>query len=449
MDCEQLRSPTLATTVCFLDNDFVGLISAPVSVPSDARAAAAFTSIVAACGGTREMMQESACYALASQHLPAFAEHVGEVGGDVTAAALLSKAALRTVAWEFPAKCKPELHVRACVGSEAGPAFRPAFNGELKSAGDGRAIEQAVQYVAMDMTRVFFPARAYGTMPGARHFFARPPLGFALVAFPHVGYFIALEWVGKLLVSPVSAPFFLGSDAHAAAAAALPDARYAPPEAVDEALEWVTPAESAARERVAWSIKDGVFRKLVRGNYPRSGEGFAAMYRAYERLSSVLGHAPRELRLPPSARLLFGANEVLVEMPAVAGREARDAEVTEAGPVLDGVAAAVAWLARERVVYVDLRGPNVLLDADGAPWLVDFDDCLVTDAPVGSLAEFKATLAAAPAAAAPVTFAARFAAGLLPAVEHALARAFADSSGIEVSDVPDCRPQLYGGDSSE
>jgi hypothetical protein len=44
-------------------------------------------------------------------------------------------------------------------------------------------LEQAVYYTVMDMVRVFFPAREDGAAPGPRHFFARPPLGFAIVAF--------------------------------------------------------------------------------------------------------------------------------------------------------------------------------------------------------------------------------------------------------------------------
>jgi hypothetical protein len=177
----------------------------------------------------------------------------------------------------------------------------------------------------MDMVRVFFPATASGQLPCARRFFLRPPLGFALVGFPHVAYFIVLEWVGKLLVSPASAPFFLGSDAHRAAAAALLDVRYDPPVLLPAGLAWLTPEDAEARERTAWSVADGVFRKLVRGD-ARSGASFAAMYGAYARLAAVLGAAPPQLHLVAYARLAYGAHEVLVEMPAVDGRDATDAQ---------------------------------------------------------------------------------------------------------------------------
>ena len=424
-ELEVLASPSVADA-SFLQGRFAALIDAPVSVHADEAAAAAFASLARQCCGARGMMEERQCYVHALAHLPAFAERVGAAEGDISASTLFSVAALRTVAWSFAAKCKPELHVRACVGGAGEPAFRPAFNGELKTAGDGRALEQAAYYTAMDMVRVFFPATA-ADEPCARRFFARPPLGYALVGFPHVAYFISLEWIGKLLVAPASAPFFLGSAAHAAAAAALPDVRYEDPLPLPGGLDWLTPSDAAARERTSWCSAGGVFRKLVRSD-ARSGAGFAAMYRAYARLAAVLPDAPPGLHLVSSVRLTYGAHEVLVEMPAVDGREAADAEVTSGGSVLDAVAASIVWLARKGVVYVDLRGPNVLLDADGRAWLVDFDDCLDVGGSCDTLRAYEDHLAASAGADAMASFAARLCGGFLPAVRQALAAAFEEAA---------------------
>jgi hypothetical protein len=419
---EDLQSPSVASS-CFLEGSLVALVAAPASLTAAPDVAAAFSAILTASGGTpRGMMEERRCYGLATAHLPVFAEPVGAPHGDMAATTLFSEAALRTVAWSFAPGCKPELHVRARVGAPGQPTFRPAYNGELKTAGDGRALEQAAYYTAMDMVRVFFPASDAG--PCARRFFSRPPVGFALVGFPHVAYYIALEWVGRLLVSPVSAPFFVGSAAHAAAAAALPDVQYPePPRTIDATLWWVTPAEGAARDRTAWVVADGVFQKLVRGD-ARSGDAFAAMHAAYARLGKVLPTAPPRVHLVTSARLLYGAHEVLVELPAVAGREAADEEVTRTGGLLDAVAATVAWLARRRLVYTDLRGPNVLVDAEGAPWLVDFDDCMAVPQAVETVGGFRAVLAATAGAAVGGTFATRYCAGGLSEVEEAMAAAF-------------------------
>jgi hypothetical protein len=126
--------------------------------------------------------------------------------------------------------------------------------------------------------------------------------------------------------------------------------------------------------------------EVVRLANARSGEGFAAMARAYARLAEVLPTAPRGLALPPWARLLFGAHEVLVELPALAGaREATNDELAgggssgsggggDDGGVLARVADAIVWLARQRLVYVDLRPPNVLVaDGDGGAVREDRD----------------------------------------------------------------------------
>jgi hypothetical protein len=115
---------------------------------------------------------------------------------------------------------------------------------------------------------------------------------------------------------------------------------------------------------------------------------------------------------------------VLVEMPALGGaRDATDAEVTRAGAVLDAAAAAVAWLAARALLYVDLRGPNVLVGPAGDVWLVDYDDCVALDAPVRDARAFRAALIETDAAAAG-GWAGELVRGALPDVDAALARAF-------------------------
>jgi hypothetical protein len=422
---ERLLSPTSTDAPCFIEGDYAALLDAPVTLPTNSTLALDFRRVLIAGGTAREIMRESNMYVLATSILPRFAKTVGSPSGDMTASAIFTNASLRSSLWSFSSGCKPELHVRAAAGDDGEPKFRPAYNGELKSAGDSRALEQAAYYAAMDMVRVFFPAR--DNAPCKRRFFSRAPLGFALVAFPHVGYFIALEWIGKLLVSPVSAPFLLGSTAHSAAADALPDERYDDPYELNESLEWVTPNNSDKTDRVAWSISDGVFRKLVRGD-ARSGAAFSSMFRAYKRLNEVLStHEPPEsLHLIAYARLYFGAHELLIEMPAVAGREATEDDMKGVGDgkVLSNVAATFVWLARRCLVHVDLRAPNVIVDANGYPWLVDFDDMVVTPEAVNSLEGFRDVLQSLPAATELCTFATSFLSGGQSEISAALAEAF-------------------------
>jgi hypothetical protein len=157
------------------------------------------------------------------------------------------------------------------------------------------------------------------------------------------------------------------------------------------------------------------------------------------------------IALARGARMLFGAHEALVEMEAInCARSASDDEATGAagaggGDITQAVAEAVAWLALRRVLYTDLRGPNVLVAAPceaGAPvaCLVDYDDCVVVPAPIRDVGELRAALGivtearAARRALPSVTargFAERFAAGDFPTLASALTEAFTRLSTVE------------------
>ena len=445
-----MPSPTSEHAKCFLTNDQVGFLCAPATLPFDASVAAAFRKLLERVGGdTRELMKEKAMYVSASSLLPAFARREVRGVGIVSAQALFTAGGLCSGAWRFSPACQPELHV--CADTSPTLPYRPGFNGEVKSAGDGLALEQAAYYTAMDMTRVFFPA-VDATTPCPRRYFTSPPLGFAIVGFPYVAYLVALEWIGKLLVSPLSQPFILESEQHAAAVAGLPDVRYQEPVELGKAAAaepWQHPAEHPSRlGRVSWRVDGGLFRKLVRGD-ARTAAQFARMARAYtalaERCFHPVGSAASGAQQRPAAldgltglRLLYGAHEVLVEMRALRGRPCSDAEVTSSSSsssssgqgVLQGVADALAWLAVRGVVYTDLRGPNVLLEG-ALPQLVDFDDCVVVEGGgVRSVAGFKAALAAFAAEERLCAgFAVSCAGGAFPQLELALGAAFAQLSG--------------------
>ena len=423
----------------FLADDLVGLLCAPATLPCDATVAAAFARQLQRSGGdARELAQGTAAHASAASLLPAFAEQ----GGGAAATAQCSGAWVLSPT-QSPV-CEPALDVQAATS--AALPLRPGFGGQVKSAADCQALGQAAYNTALDMTRVFFPA-ADARTPCARRYFTTPPLGFALVGSSHVAYIAALEWVGKLLVSPLSQPFVLESAQHAAALAALPDARYLEPVelgAAAAAAPWQMPAERpSVAGRVSWQVDGaaGVFRKLVRGD-ARTAAQFARMARAYTALAghsfqAGSGASGAQQQQQPAAllglaglRLLYGAHEVLVEMRALRGRPCSDAEVTGSGSsgggaVLQGIAQALAWLAVRGVVYTDLRGPNVLMEG-AQPQLVDFDDCVVVEGGVRSVRGFKAALADFAREEGLVAgFAVSCAGGRFPELEEALGAAFA------------------------
>jgi hypothetical protein len=509
-----LPSPTKGgATTLLADTDYWGFAAAPVSFDAGGSPRSFAPAMAAARdahrraileGGRRAprsvascLMWEDVYFRPATSALPA---HVVVGAARVKALKLFGPGALRTSRWTFDLTCQPELPTAPRDLAQ----LRPVFQGEVKSV-DNDMLGQALYYTLMGMAASFFPpppdaapaAPQDAAAPGRRVYYASPPLGFALLAFPHVGYFAAVEMAGKVLVSPASRPFFLGSDEHRAAAAALPIASIGPPAwEYDTTAPWRSdepplppplPGAGAAAlpsPPVAWAVcPDGRFRKLVRAD-ARSADEWVEMCEAYAVLAPLLRVAEEAPALPPlpppppppppppalvrGARLLFGAHEALVEMAAVAGaRAASDEEATGAAlgeaavAIVAAVATAVAWLAAHRVLYTDLRGPNVLvLAAEGAEggvgavgaaaaagggaraaasaWLVDYDDCVVVAEPVRTTAAFRAALGRVAeqraarrggeqraATARGRGFAERFAAGEFQALAAALDAAFA------------------------
>ena len=131
-----------------------------------------------------------------------------------------------------------------------------------------------------------------------------------------------------------------------------------------------------------------LFFKIIRAGafLPPYFRGLAA---AYAGLAAACADKddPPPLAVVRSAEILFGAGEVCVRMPWVRGREAAPADMGEGGCALPSVAAALIWLARHRLLYVDVREPNVLIEEGngdgGLPrvTLVDYDDMVVVEPP--------------------------------------------------------------------
>jgi hypothetical protein len=255
---------------------------------------------------------------------------------------------------------------------------------------------------------------------GAHRFFRVPPHAFCLAAISHVGYLVCVEWVGKLYLTAASEPFFLGSAAHTAAISRLPDSDL---EAacvdmqVDDVGVAVWPAE-AGRADVLWRVEapvdggsggDGnLFFKIIRATaFP--SPYFRRLVAVYAALAAACADAgdPPPPAIVRSSELLFGAGEVCVRMPWVRGRDATPVDLHAGGCALRPIAAALAWLARHCLLYVDMREPNVLIwqaaTEGGDPrveapptsvsvTLIDYDDMLVLAAPPATADELCSLL---------------------------------------------------------
>jgi len=239
--------------------------------------------------------------------------------------------------------------------------------------------DQLVTYVTLGIVGSMF----VGVPKGRRRFFKFPPLGYGLAALSHVGYLVAVEWVGRLFVSVVSQPFFLGSPEHEAAIAALPDYNYERSyEDTDfagiPALAWPRDDDTI---RVTWRAEgaegDGFFKVIGWNSY--DALHFEHMLQVYTALSAAWDASPSN-SVPSSllrAHMLFGAGEVCVKMPWVVGRDAEPDDLALGGCAVEPVARAIVWLAKHGLLYVDLRLPNVRIAASNRVFLVDYDDMVV------------------------------------------------------------------------
>mgnify|MGYP001043680122 CR=1 FL=1 len=393
-DIPRLLSPTAGGKGILELGGFVQYIATPVSVPVPEAVRNAGAALFKASGGSHEkLLSENDCYDLVFCHLPDWVRRTSHDGGQVDAKAQWGAAAMWTCAWELPSACKPDVTACAAPGPGVeGVPLAPGFSGERKSVGK-TMWHQAVLYTILDMTAMFFPSSEDG--PGERVFYGKPPIGYAVLGYPVVAHYLVVEWVGKLLVSLASQPFFLGTDEHRTITSALPRPAYTARTALPAGAVWTQATCSQ------WTVHGGRFYKLVAAPR-RTGTQFATMYDVYTHLATLTnddGSCPDAALLALTARAAYGAHEVLVTMDAFAhGTPCTDADVlaAESGTIRPAVAAAVAWLASRRILYVDVRGPNVLkrgtVDGPQDVCLVDFDDARVWPEHVTSYEGYMAAL---------------------------------------------------------
>jgi hypothetical protein len=355
----------------------------------------AFEQATGPSGSDSAVLLESNFYKLATYRLPA-----GVMATPRTGDARQNAAALFGARSEFevpehvelPLKCEPEIFAVTSVPGA------PAFAAEVKSLPAG-TLNEAVTYALLAMAASAFKVSA--SRPSGRVFHAAPPTAHVLIVLAHVGYLLGVEWVGKLLLYPVSQPFFLGSDKHANAIAALPseplpmDDVLVLPEASPDGPRWGQYPDAPASPSVYWTADptpEGRFLKVIECDaFDEHAQGgvarLRALYAAHAAYAKARGEAPAADPQPSAlvaTRLRFGAFALLVEMPFVGERAATERDLREPGAVPNAVAAAVGWLARRGLLYVDLRPLNVRCGREGDVWLVDYDDMLLMDAPASS-----------------------------------------------------------------
>ena len=301
---------------------------------------------------------------------------------------------------QLPWTCKPELASVSKLG-------HAGYTGEGKSFGSQGGVvllREVGTYGFFSMSAALFYSE------GVLRLYETPPITYAIVAAGPMAFFMAVEWVGKLFLSPLSRPFLLNSHEHEEAVASLADLDYS--EFIDVPLD--SPVSNwrsyppGSDPQIMWTIvpqgPSRRFLKVIRctafDNHPLGGScRLRALHDTYTAYSAAwrgaathaAGAAPRSL---VHARLLYGTFVVAVDMPFVDGRDATLADLADAeGAGACAVAAALAWLARNGLLYIDLRAVNVRVTPENDVCLIDYDDIRVLDAPLKSAAALEQALA--------------------------------------------------------
>jgi hypothetical protein len=284
---------------------------------------------------------------------------------------------------------KPELKVRSS-GVTCG------FNGEFKSAGDGRMFDGAIDYCLWDMAWSSFAkpaADGRSCVPKPFFFYKEAPVAYAICGVPPTSFLMKIEMAGRAFISAMSEPFFLGSYKHKAAIAQLPGHAAVPEVDLSDITslsiwkrrgegEPVDFAQAKARQHTIFTVfpsLDGCFYKIKEwpAYNPRQLIRCIRAYEAYAAARLI------DDTLPPSllaADLFYGFGQIVIRMPFQRNYRPATTEEMNSAEVANALVEAFLWLAVHDLAYIDFRSPNVLVPCtgNGSAILTDYDDMLVT-----------------------------------------------------------------------
>lgn len=343
--------------------------------------------------------------------LPSYVKRVGPTdGGPSTLSAIRlfdGRAGRNPPFVALPWSCIPEVPLRSTVGY-------PAFNVDMKTL-EAVAWDEIVTRVCMGMLDCMFAFRAVLSgepEPDVLIYHEQPPCGYGLLSSGGSAFFVAVEWVGRLFVTPISHAFTLGAPEHKAAMEKLTTRRAQQwleldmsqdcelltyPEETSSRAPEITWSRSPVELRVATltdshqgTCKDQFIKIITLKAFShlgrvQSGLRFRHLYRVYNAYQKVFVNGPSSgpNALPSAlvpAQLRYGEFSLMVQMPFLVGREAETAELHLDGPVVEHLAALIVWLARHGLLYCDIRPSNVIVAETGGALqtsLVDYDDMMI------------------------------------------------------------------------
>ena len=147
------------------------------------------------------LVKEGSLYTVATAYTPSWTEASHrDSNAKANAASLYGPQADVMVPQRIvlPWQCEPEVFVSTLSPQHS------AFFAELKSV-KATIFNQVMTYGVFALIKSFFSSSGRKSSTSVHRFYRKPLVGYGLVAFAHCGYFVALEWVGKLFMTPVRA----------------------------------------------------------------------------------------------------------------------------------------------------------------------------------------------------------------------------------------------------
>jgi hypothetical protein len=292
------------------------------------------------------------------------------------------------------------------------------FTGEAKSF-EPAMFEELCQYAAVALSNSLFrPVSVDGA--DEYPFYEMEPICFGILSVGCFGWIASVEWIGCLYYSFVSLPFVLGTQQHECAVDLINivssqrrfESVFTVPKIPhgwkkkeekplimfgikklhnEDFFVKIVPVQAlgsvtARRDLGAmWLDHDYEFKasigELHYCKWDRSPVYFQHLYKVYTALNSLLAANTDHPTIVVPTKLAFGMFEVAVYSPYVGTRDATDWDFTDDGfvnTVLNGI----CWLATKGgMLYIDLRPQNIRVDDSGTAYLVDYDDCVLLQAP--------------------------------------------------------------------
>jgi predicted secreted protein len=154
----------------------------------------------------------------------------------------------------------------------------------------------------MDMNRGFFGAKK-------NFFHSYPPTGFAVIGYPHMGYLLSLEWIGRVHVALASQFFIIGSSRHQSEVdkvrARTKDLYAGGTKEIPHHLVWTTVSAAVVNgcyyRKVMWCKHEGRFFKRIRSSL-HEPQVFRTMARVYTKLWNLWQQRQQQLYMDKMAK---------------------------------------------------------------------------------------------------------------------------------------------------